>query len=65
MLKSRDKEVAGGSLNDRRLKSIEKGDFNWIGKGFLAVIKKECGFSKDHVNYPDLKDGACESKFLC
>lgn len=55
MLKSGDKEVAGASLNDRRLKSIEKGDFNWIGKGFLAVIKKECGFSKDHTSKNEIK----------
>lgn len=55
MLKYGDKEVAGASLNERRLKSIEKGDFNWIGKGFLAVIKKECGFLKDHMNKSELK----------
>ncbi len=30
------------SLRDRRLESIKKGDFNWMGKGFLAVIKKDC-----------------------
>ena len=39
------------SLRDRRLKSIEHGDLNWMGKGFLVVIKKDCEnpkHSKDH-----------------
>lgn len=35
-----------GALSDRRLKCIERGDLNWIGKGFLAVIKNDCKTSK-------------------
>lgn len=37
------REVEGeASLDYRRLKCIARGDLNWIGKGFLAVIKKDC-----------------------
>ena len=29
-------------LKDRRLASIENGDLNWVGKGFLKIIKNDC-----------------------
>lgn len=40
------------SLENRRLEGILNGDFDWIGKGFLAVIKNDCDIPEnpEHQN---------------
>ena len=44
------KDGVGATLGDRRLESIGNGDLNWIGKGFLEVIKQDCENPKHSEN---------------
>lgn len=40
--KTETEDEEAGSLRASRLECIKKGDLNWIGKGFLDVIKNDC-----------------------
>lgn len=40
--KTETEEEGDPPLNDRRLASIENGDLNWVGKGFLKIIRNDC-----------------------
>lgn len=47
------KNAQENKIKAARLQSIKKGELNWLGKGFLDVIKKDCECSKGKTNATD------------